>query len=368
MRTTHHKYTIIKSLHARVTGHAHHLMDITCVALLILLSISLSSCRKELCYNHWEHSMSVKADVEATYMAEWEIDYGQHWEDSWDSGRFISEYDDHRPASPDGLRIVIYREDGYEERNIEAEGETVQLYEGGQSLLFYNNDTEYLVFDNMHSSATAVATTRTRTRFSLSGTESSTETRGYNPPDMLYGYYIDSWQGERKLEADRMPVEMSPLVYTYLIEFEFTDGLEYVEKARGELDGMATGVYLNSGTTSGESGVILFDTESCTVTDRGVLAEVKSFGIPGFPYEDYDGTRADGREYSLVLEVELRNGATKRFEPVDVSNQLEQNPRGGVILATGYEVTDEEGNAGGGGFDVDVDGWGDYEDIPLPIG
>ena len=56
------------------------------------------------------------------------------------------------------------------------------------------------------------------------------------------------------------------------------------------------------------------------------------------------------------------------MEPVDVSSQLEQNPRGGVILATGYEVTDEEGNAGGGGFDVDVDGWGDYEDIPLPIG
>ena len=51
-----------------------------------------------------------------------------------------------------------------------------------------------------------------------------------------------------------------------------------------------------------------------------------------------------------------------------MSSQLEQNPRGGVILATGYEVTDEEGNAGGGGFDVDVDGWGDYEDIPLPIG
>ena len=48
MRTTHHKYTIIKSLHARGTGHAHHLMDITCVALLILFSISLSSCRKEL--------------------------------------------------------------------------------------------------------------------------------------------------------------------------------------------------------------------------------------------------------------------------------------------------------------------------------
>ena len=30
------------------------------VALLLPLFFS---CRKELCYNHWEHSMSIKADI-----------------------------------------------------------------------------------------------------------------------------------------------------------------------------------------------------------------------------------------------------------------------------------------------------------------
>ena len=366
MRTTHHKYTIIKSLHARVTGHAHHLMDITCVALLILFSVTLSSCRKELCYNHWEHSMSVKADVDATYLQEWEQ---TGWSDRWDAEAFGVQYEDLTPDTPSGLKVVSYRQSGgYEERNVEPEGAVVPLSEGYQSILFYNNDTEYIVFDNTGSSATAVATTRTRTRFSLSGQESS-ETRGVNSPDMLYGSYLEDWYGERKIEPDYMPVEMKPLVFTYLLLFDFDSGFRYVKKARGELQGMAAGVYLNSGTTVDESATVLFEEEVCTVdTDREMVrAEVRSFGIPGYPNGSYASTRAEDLVFRMVLEVEMTNGATKKFE-TDISQQMASQPHGGVITVSGLVITDEEGGAAGGGFQVDVDGWGDYEDIPLPLG
>ena len=221
--------------------------------------------------------------------------------------------------------------------------------------------------DNLGTSASAMATTRTRTRFSLDGTDSKTPTRGYNPPDMLYGCYVPSYWGERKYEPDPMPISLRPLVYTYLIVAEFDNGIEYVKKARGELDGVATGVYLQSGTTSEEAGAILFDTDACRMTDYGIVAPVQSFGIPGYPYEDYASTKADGT-FTLTLEVELLNGNTKKYDPVDVTAILEAHPRGGVIRVSGFEVTDEEGTAGGSGFEVDVDGWGDYEDIPLPIG
>ena len=33
----------------------------------------------------------------------------------------------------------------------------------------------------------------------------------------------------------------------------------------------------------------------------------------------------------------------------------------------GIVVSDEDGTEGGGAFDVDVEGWGDYVDIPLPL-
>ena len=38
------------------------------------------------------------------------------------------------------------------------------MSEGVHSLLFYNNDTEYIVFSGLSASATATATTRTLTR------------------------------------------------------------------------------------------------------------------------------------------------------------------------------------------------------------
>lgn len=346
----------------KMTGHK---ILFTCFTVCVLMAGQ--SCRKELCYNHWEHSSSVKADITADYIREWEIDNLSEWERNWDEELFDSKYEDHIPELPGGLRILVYRNGGYEIRNIAPEGELVQLYEGDHSLLFYNNDTEYLLFDNLGTSASAMATTRTRTRFSLDGTDSKTPTRGYNPPDMLYGCYVPSYWGERKYEPDPMPISLRPLVYTYLIVAEFDTGIEYVKKARGELDGVATGVYLQSGTTSEEAGAILFDTDVCRMTDYGIVAPVQSFGIPGYPYEDYASTKADGT-FTLTLEVELLNGNTKKYDPVDVTAILEAHPRGGVIRVSGFEVTDEEGTAGGSGFEVDVDGWGDYEDIPLPIG
>ena len=62
----------------------------------------------------------------------------------------------------------------------------------------------------------------------------------------------------------------------------------------------------------------------------------------------------------------MKNGKFKNFS-IDVTNQLLDQPRGGVVVVDGLEITDEEGGGGGGGFDVEVDGWGDQIDIPLPL-
>ena len=46
---------------------------------------------------------------------------------------------------------------------------------------------------------------------------------------------------------------MHPLVFTYLVRYEFSHGVEYVSLARGALSGMAQAVWLNSGHTSDEA-------------------------------------------------------------------------------------------------------------------
>ena len=68
----------------------------------------------------------------------------------------------------------------------------------------------------------------------------------------------------------------------------------------------------------------------------------------------------------LRLYYDLKNGKIKSFD-FDVTDQVAAQPQGGVIVVKGIEISDEEGTEGGSGFDVDVEDWGDYEDIELPL-
>lgn len=226
------------------------------------------------------------------------------------------------------------------------------------------NDTEYIVFNDIAALASASATTRSLTRGAFEALHAGERT--VNQPDMLYGAYIGSYEALPTQETVGLPVRLQPLTYTYLVRYEFQQGFQYVALARGALAGMAESVYLNDGHTGPEAATVMFD---CTLRDYGPEATVKSFGIPDYPGDHYgDGTRTTERSYHLNLEVRLHNGAMKTFE-FDVTDQVKAQPRGGVIIVSdGLVITDEEGAAGfDSGFDIDVEGWGDYIDIPLPL-
>lgn len=334
-----------------------------------VLALFASCEHKDLCFDHEEHALKSEVLIKAVYEKEWEhtCDNGPDWKnyEDWEED-FGMEYDSLLPVNPDGLRVQVYNEDGTNNvLNIAPGGGIVQMRPGEHSLLLYNNDTEYIVFDDMNSYAEARATTRTRTRSTYMGNsyvESDNEENTVSEPDMLYGNYVDEYMAERRAEPDELSVTMHPLVFCYLVRYEFSHGLEYVALARGALAGMAGAVYLNSGRTSVESTTVLYD---CTLEDFGAQACVHSFGIPDYPNELYS-TRAGERTYALNLEVRLKNGKIKSFD-FDVTDQVEVQPQGGVIVVSGIEISDEEGESGGSGFDVDVDDWGEYEDIELPL-
>ncbi|WP_372585379.1 DUF5119 domain-containing protein [Phocaeicola vulgatus] len=338
------------------------------VSLLAGMMTVFSSCEhKDLCFDHDAHAPKSAVHIDAEYEQEWQYtcEEGTDWKNhpTWEES-FGMEYDALRPGTPEGLRVQIYNEDGSNSVvNVAPKGDIVQMSPGEHSLLLYNNDTEYIVFDDMNSFASAKATTRTRTRASYAGNPymENTAENTVNAPDMLYGNYIESYTAERKTEADEQPVTMHPLVFTYLVRYEFSHGLEYVALARGALAGMAGAVWLNSGRTSEEAATILYD---CTVEDFGAQACVHSFGIPDYPNEHYT-TRAD-RRYGLNLEVRLKNGKVKSFD-FDVTDQVAAQPQGGVIVVNGIEISDEDGTEGGSGFDVNVGDWGEYEDVELPL-
>ncbi len=328
--------------------------------------LMFSSCEhKELCFDHDAHAFKSEVRIEAQYEREWQYTYagGTDWRTcpKWQE-MFGMTYDALRPVLPKGLRVQIYNTNTAADLvNIAPKGGVVYIRPGEHALLFYNNDTEYIVFDAMDSFASAKATTRTRTSYlGNSYMDPETEENTVGEPDMLYGNYRETYFAERLPEIREMPVTMHPLVFTYLVRYEFKCGQEYVALARGALAGMARSVWLNNGRTSKEAATVLYD---CTVEEFGMQALVGTFGVPDFPNDHYN-TRA--QRYGLNLEVRLKNGKIKSFD-FDVTDQVAVQPQGGVIVVRGIEITEEEGSTGGSGFDVDVEDWGDYEDIDLPL-
>lgn len=330
---------------------------------VLMLAVGITACEhKDLCIHHSEHAHRYHVNIIADYRYDWEECMGGiNWQEEWPE-HYIP-YDDLRPDDPSGLRVVNYNKEGdYNIHNIKAEGGVIMLYEGLNDLLFYNNDTEYIIFSRTGNGVTTRATTRTRTRATYLGSEYANEGEPtMSAPDMLYANFFENYLAEKVIEPADIEVTLQPLVFTYKVRYEFKSGLKYVAMARGALSGMAKEVLLNTGETSEEPATILYD---CDVTDYGVRALVNSFGAPAFPHPNYP-TRTENK-HALNLEVVLRNGKMVTFD-FDVTDQVKSQPHGGVIVVRDIEIDEEVAVEGSGAFDVEVDDWGPYEDVELPL-
>ena len=336
------------------------------IAVLAVVTCATSCVHKDLCVDHREHAHRYHIEIIADYRYDWEehiYEEATDWEYRWPD-EFMLTYDELRPTKPTGLRVVNYNEDGTNSNlhNIKPDGGVVTLYEGLNDMLFYNNDTEYIIFSRTGNGVTTRATTRTRTRATYLGSEYANEGEPtMSAPDMLYANFFENYLAEKVIEPADIEVTLQPLVFTYKVRYEFKSGLKYVAMARGALSGMAKEVLLNTGETSEEPATILYD---CDVTDYGVRALVNSFGAPAFPHPNYP-TRTENK-HALNLEVVLRNGKMVTFD-FDVTDQVKSQPHGGVIVVRDIEIDEEVAVEGSGAFDVEVDDWGPYEDVELPL-
>lgn len=334
------------------------------IAVMLTLLPMMLSCRQELCYNHFP-----TLEIGLQWEREWERDYGMSHQSNWDPQYHGISYDELKPTIPEWVNIVRYDSDGsVDERFLTPDGGSMTISESARpSFLLYNGDTEYIVLSDMASHISARASATPRSRSTLSAVmERHPQARTTNPPDILYSAFIDNAPAVKNHQTTLMNVKMQPLVYTYVIRYEFEHGLEHVSLARGALGGMAESVYMRDGVTSDESIIILFD---CEMNPYGCEALVRSFGVPGFPDEYYGRSVTQAphdRPYTLNLEVMLKNGKIVEFN-YDIGEQLKNQPRGGVITVKGIRIEDEETKYTSG-FDVDVSDWGDHEEIDLPVG
>lgn len=335
------------------------------IAVVLSVFALLTACeRTKLCYDHYP-----KASMTIAWEQEWERDYGMGYRDNWDAGCYGFDYNWLKPGTPEWVNLIKYKDNDYDGEHYfsPSGGDVVFMEDGDYSFLLYNGDTEYIVLSDIASLPDARASATPRSRASLSYVmERHPGARSANPPDVLYSAFLEKVPSVGAHETKQLPVKMQPLVYTYVVRYEFEYGLQYVALARGALGGMAESVYLRDGSTSDESIIILYD---CEIKDYGCEAHVKSFGVPGFPDEYYGRSAdiADDRTYTLNLEVLLTGGKTVEFN-FDVTGQLRNQPRGGVITVSGIRIENEQNDKpiSSGGFDVDLSGWG-IEEVDLPI-
>lgn len=329
------------------------------IAVSVLSVITLlSGCRKELCYDHYRY-LTLQSDWEFV----WERDYGCGWQETWDTEAMARRYEDFLPGMPEGITMLLYDEEEEPSKSfLKPEGGDIVLNEGSHSILLYNNDTRYIVLNDMATAPTARASSTTRTRASLP--ELHEGERSVAPPDVLFAAYSGNVPEVDLHNRVELPMKLTPLVYTYYIRFNIVEGLSNISLVRGALAGMADSVYLLTGATSEEAATILFD---CTLTPFGAETDMRSFGVPGFP-DNYYGREAgnENRRYTLNLEILLKNGKTVSFD-YDVTPQLANQPRGGVIVIDGIELG-EEMTGNNSGFDVGVSDWGEWTDIDIPVG
>jgi hypothetical protein len=349
------------------------------VSVITLAATALCSCNhKELCFDHdTEYQLRVKAEYNLIWHENYDIyndidDINLDWMDEWPE-ELETASDDLTPSEPTGLRVISLRDDQrLSTINVDADGGVIDAQRGGEySIVLYNNDTETIVFNDTESVSTAKATTRSKTRASYKGSP-YVFTKAENTvtePDILFCGYVESFLPDRTQDVETIEVTMEPIVFTYVIHYEFKSGFEYVALARGALAGMAGSAYVKDGSTTDDVVTVLFD---CELTTNGVTASVNSFGIP--KYTPNDGIVDENgniisysNTYGLNLEVRLKNGNTITFD-FDVTDQVNIQPNGGVITVKDIVIPDEAGKVGGSGFDVNVEGWGEYKDIEIPVG
>lgn len=361
------------------------------ILVLLVLCAQASGCsiRPEL---HLRQPMQAQIILETQVNLNlmWQVDWKTRWEFPWNA-EVLGPLGYTEPVS---ISAHVYPLDdkgqhrSHYTQNFFGTTANIPITVGEYDLLFHNNDSETLLFDDQDQ----LEAIHCNTRVISSGLKDSQsvltvvqKTNGETKADdtliedavalMPDGLFVLYDQGE--------------VISGNLDDYEYIDG-KYILRIRGVMD-PATYIHLfqihlanNQGRVVGSNGggaitgvaagVDLFTrvsarTPVCVPTDiyydksRDLMAgRFMTFGIPGCnPYDPESVAQASEGKHFLVLNVSYANGNWKNIR-IDVTSAFRALPLGGLIDLT-LDVNDfppEEGTPGsGGGFDALIDEWGE---------
>ena len=325
----------------------------------------------------------------------WQVDWETRWTFSWNAD-VLGELGYEAPASfrmhayAWGADNQIRSEQVF---NFMGTSGSVKAVAGTYDFLFYNNDSETLLFDTSFEGRDVYAYTRTissglqysspvkSSSQKAADTKAEAEMKSADDPvvlqpDCLFSLYTPE-QTVSDNPADyeyidgryviRVGGTMKPANFIWLIQIRLLNNNGRVLGSAGgcALTGLAAGVDLQTGISSTASVSIPTDVRINRSVDPDLMgARLVSFGIPGCnAYDPQSVAAAPTGNHFLVLSIAYSDGGYKNIH-VDVTDQVRALPTGGVITLE-LDVNDfppEEGHQGGsGGFNPLLNDWTTYE-------
>lgn len=363
-------------------------------ATLLLASLFMGCERKDL-YLAQRGTLSIDVsvyDIQLDLL--WGVDWQTKWQYRWDE----SLYGPIGYTQPTGVRANVYtinqinQRVKYTTRNLPKHGGKVSLTTNATyDMMFYNNDTEYILFAT-DDSTYYYATTRGNVR--------SPYTRGfsnYNQPDQLFGAYMhdlyvtddpDAYEVEQASDGSfiyvyNVEASLTPYTYIYLCQVMLLNNKDdnglRVQGAEGfTVSGLAGGVDLFTRTTDSihivaitqEDVKPLQEDRSLTLPDGTTsegdifAARLMTWGLPGIDPLERSRTRVpivSDDSTTIALGLKLRNGSVYSVER-NITEQIKQYPAGGIITVVIDAAEIPDSIIGGkpkpgGGFDASVDNW-----------
>ena len=320
------------------------------LSLLLCMMVLVSCNHKDLCYGHDSHTPRHSVDLNIQAELQWQYSFNGPWETGWKN------YDSFLPGWPQGFRCMVHypETDKWDEYNLSEKGGVMQVDAGLKNLLVYNNDTEFVMFKKEADNNWWITTNEVqRSTYEGNSFVGDGKEKTVNMPDVVFADYIPGIRTEESLVPEAVDALCRPLVYTWYVRFEFSQGADYIALCRGAMAGVAGAACLNRRICNTENVTVLFDAEKET---GAVTATVRAFGLPE--------TDNDSLKVGLNLEVMLTNTRILDFD-FDITGQMKAQPQGGVVVVKGLVITEEQGRMPENGYEIKVNGWGDYEDVPL---
>ena len=355
--------------------------------LIVAASIAVAGCTIEPIL-HLRKAIRTMVVVEPKINVDvmWQLNWAINWQFNWN----VSALGPVGYTPPASLRMHVFTHGPEGEpishfvHNFVGDETQLEIFIGTHDLLFHNNDSEALLFQqdgdlgHVHSYTRKLAnglkaSTQVLTIPQKLAGQTKAPSEFIEPvnltPDNLFSLYnqnqvitdnLDDYEYIDGKYVLCIEGELYPSTFIYLFQIRLLNNDDRVIGSAGgaALTGMSQGVDLMTRQTWEPTASYLMDVYMDKPQDM-LGAKVFTFGIPGCnPYDAASVAAAPDGSHYLVLNVSYVNGSNKNIS-LDVTDKIRELPLGGVIDLE-IDVNDfppDESAGGDGGFVALIGDW-----------